>query len=141
MEATEDIVERLKLVPDRLGKEAGDEIVRLRIIIDSYASSSAAAAREMNRLRDEICRIRTLTRLQDAVIRSHETACLTHEEREAVNVAAEAYEQNDDDDGCFKVAAALRCLLERDRQEIERGAAKLSRERLLNEKGLGSEPD
>ena len=96
----------------------GEEIQRLRVVIDSYAQSSAAAAKEIRELQGQVAKLESLTRFQDRVIRSGNTACLTQAERASVVRAIETLEgveyleafstEND-----ATAAATLRGLLER----------------------------
>jgi hypothetical protein len=84
-----------------------------RAYADNIVGEPAVTA-AMHRMADEIDRLRSLTRFQDGVIRSGDTACLTQAEREAVGRAAriaescEAMEELTADD-----ADALLGLLER----------------------------
>lgn len=61
----------------------------------------------------EIERLQSLTRFQDGVIRSGDVGCLTTGERMALEAAADAYAQNDDDQDCASIERAIRGLLER----------------------------
>ena len=57
-----------------------------RAYADNIVGEPAVTA-AMHRMADEIDRLRSLTRFQDRVIRSGDTACLTDAEREAVRFA------------------------------------------------------
>ena len=86
-----DLVQRLRDraysgLPDPLSEEAADEIERLR---PAYATA-------VQRLASEIARLR-----------------LTDEEREAIAEAVGAYNDNDDDEECARIAATLHGLLKR----------------------------
>lgn len=101
---------------DALCEEAATEIERLNVAITSYAASSKAAAREINQLKTALARLAD----QDAtfsVIGGNMIvdvdAKLTDAEREAICQAVGAYDANDDDEECAKIAATLRGLLER----------------------------
>lgn len=62
---------------------------------------------------NEIERLRSLVRFQDKVIRSGDVACLTQAERQAIKEAADAYEQNNGDPDCERIADTLHGLLDR----------------------------
>lgn len=61
----------------------------------------------------EIDRLRSLTRFQDRVIRSGDTACLTQEERDDLACAVSRLESDSNGPRDIQVADTLRGLLER----------------------------
>ena len=71
---------------------------------NAWTASFGTAARMIGRLLDERERLMSLTRFQERVIRSGDTACLTDAEREALVWGASFYSHH---------AATLRGLLER----------------------------
>lgn len=82
-----------------------------RAYADNIVGEPALTA-AMHRMADEIDRLRSLTRFQDRVIRSGNTACLTGSEREALERVSVAYELLPTE-GAHQVSATLRGLLER----------------------------
>ena len=100
---TDDIVTRLRrwtiatdAVPaSDLMDEAADEIVRLRDAIRRLAEQDATLS---------VCDGRVIVTMD---------ATLTNEEREAIAEAVGAYNDNDDDEECARIAAALHGLLKR----------------------------
>jgi hypothetical protein len=79
-----------------LMEEAADEIERL-----SRTGSNDAKTHE------------GATECHDQGVKCPERECLTDEEREAIREAVGAYNDNDDDEECAKIAATLHGLLKR----------------------------
>jgi len=91
------------------GSQGPDITVRLRrwtLSVDAVSASDI-----MDEAAGEIEKLRRRLRLLDAAVRSQPT--LTDEEREAIREAAGAYNDNDDDEECAKIAATLHSLLKR----------------------------
>jgi nicotinic acid phosphoribosyltransferase len=81
---------------------------------NAWTASLGTAARMIGRLLDERERLMSLTRFQERVIRSGDTACLTDAERDAIEWAAFEFDGLRPDSGkAAKRAATLRGLLER----------------------------
>lgn len=78
----------------------------------THAVDAQPASDLMEEAAGEIERLQSLTRFQDRVIRSGDTATLTESEREAVNRATVAYELLPTE-GAKQVAATLIGLLDR----------------------------
>ena len=88
---------------------AGDIVSRLR----NWRGLHLAHGGELfEEAAGEIEKLRSRLRLADAAIRS-DTPTLTDAEREAVKEAADAYGDNNDDEGSAGIETALRGLLER----------------------------
>lgn len=66
------------------GPEAADEIERLRDFRNCWRNLRSVLDSQIKHLEGEVARLLSLTRFQDRVIRSGDTACLTQAEREAI---------------------------------------------------------
>jgi hypothetical protein len=86
--------------------------ITARLTTWCHAPQAKSAQDIMDEAANEIERLRSLVRFQDRVIRSGDVACLTGDEREAINSAASRYETGDWC-GAQAVAVTLRSLLER----------------------------
>lgn len=67
----------------------------------------------MDEAAGEIEKLQSLTRFQDRVIRSGDTATLTSDERATLKRAAEAYGLDNSDEDCARIEMTILSLLER----------------------------
>jgi len=93
-----------------MGKQIPD--ITARLTAWCHAPQAESAQDLMDEAVKEIERLRSLVRFQDRVIRSGDVACLTDEEREAIEFFAEIHV---DDEPPHEFAVTLRSLLERTR--------------------------